>query len=396
MRMSTMTKGRRVVFVALLFTAMGSATLASPALGIVATFIIDDLGVTRGQLGWVIGTSIVLAALLSPVTGWVVDRIGGKAGLLVVFGVSAVAFVVFGTAPAFAVLFVAAALSGFAQSGANPSTNKLIGEDLPAGERGVTTGIKQSGVQAAITVAGIVLPTLAIEFGWRIAMLALAAVPAAAAIVALFVIPGSRPTPSSEQTTRRALPVFVWWMAVYGFILGFAGAVTFFIALFAEESLGLDPRLGGLAVTVTGVVAFAGRIAWARYAERTQRYLPSLSVVAVLGAIASMVMLASTTWAALLWVGAVLTGLSTSSWNSIGMLAVINEAGSATGRASGVVLLGFLAGLGIGPPVYGATVDATGSYTAMWLISVGAAALGFTLVVVWRRMSSALTFSGAR
>jgi MFS family permease len=394
--MSSMTKGRRVVFVALLFTAMGSATLASPALGIVATFIIDDLGITRGQLGWVIGTSIVLAALLSPATGWVVDRIGGKAGLLLVFGVSAVAFVVFGVAPVFALLFVASALSGFAQSGANPSTNKLIGEDLPAGERGVTTGIKQSGVQAAITAAGVVLPTLAIEFGWRVAMLALAAVPIASAVVAVVLIPGSKPAPSSDTTTRRSLPVFVWWMAVYGFILGFAGAVTFFIALFAEESLGLDPRLGGLAVTVTGVVAFAGRIVWARYAERTQRYLPSLSVVAALGMIASLVLLASTEWTALLWVGAVLTGLGTSSWNSIGMLAVINEAGSATGRASGVVLLGFLAGLGIGPPVYGATVDATDSYTLMWLMSIGAAALGFILVWVWRRMSTALTFSGAR
>lgn len=394
--MSTMTGGRRVVFVALLFTAMGSATLASPALGIVATFIIDDLGITRGELGWVIGTSIVLAALLSPVTGGVVDRIGGKAGLLLVFGVSAVAFVVFGVAPAFAVLFVAAALSGFAQSGANPSTNKLIGEDLPAGERGVTTGIKQSGVQAAITAAGIVLPSLAIAFNWRVAMVALAVVPVAGAAIALFVIPGSRPAPATERTTARRLPVFVWWMAVYGFILGFAGAITFFIALFAEESLGLDPRLGGLAVTVTGVVAFAGRIAWARYAERSQRYLASLTVVAALGMVASSVLLASTTWTALLWVGAILTGLSTSSWNSIGMLAVINEAGSATGRASGVVLLGFLSGLGLGPPVYGATVDATGSYTAMWLISIGAAAVGLVLVVVWQRMSTALTFSGAR
>jgi predicted MFS family arabinose efflux permease len=394
--MTEISRGRRVVFVALLFTAMGAATLASPALGIVATFILKDLSITRGELGWVIGTSIVLAAVLSPVTGWVVDRIGGKAGLLLVFGVSAVAFVVFGLAPAFGVLFVAAALSGLAQSGANPSTNKLIGERLPQGERGVTTGIKQSGVQAAITAAGLVLPSLAIAFGWRIAMVALAVVPVVGAGVAIVLVPGSRPPPPPEHERAHHLPVFVWWMAVYGFILGFAGAVTFFIALFAEESLGLDPRLGGLAVTVTGVVAFAGRIAWARYAERSQRYLPSLSIVAVLGVAASLLLLASTRWAALLWVGAIVTGASTSSWNSIGMLAVINEAGSATGRASGVVLLGFLAGLGIGPPIYGATVDATGSYTAMWLISIGAAALGFALVLVWRRMSTALTFSGAR
>lgn len=391
-----MTTGRRVVFVALLFTAMGSATLASPALGIVATFIIDDLGITRGQLGWVIGTSIFVAALLSPATGWVVDRIGGKAGLLLVFGVSAAAFVMFGAAPAFALLFVAAVLTGFSQSGANPSTNKLIGADLPPGERGVTTGIKQSGVQAAITAAGIVLPTLAIWFGWRVAMMALAVVPIVAAVVAFVTIPGSQPAEAHEHPSGVRLPAWVWWLAAYGFILGFAGAVTFFVALFAEESLGLDPRLGGLAVTVTGLVAFAGRIAWARHAERSERYLPSLTVVAALGVAASLVFLLSTAWTPLLWIGAAMTGASTSSWNSVGMLAVINEAGAATGRASGVVLLGFLAGLGIGPPIYGATVDATGSYTAMWLISISAAAVGFGLVWAWRSIRSAPTPSGAR
>jgi cyanate permease len=69
------------------------------------------------------------------------------------------------------------------------------------------------------------------------------------------------------------------------------------------------------------------------------------------------------------------------------MLAVINEAGAPTGRASGMVLLGFLLGLGIGPPLYGATVDATGSYTAMWLLSLLAAGLSLWLVVAWRQRS---------
>ena len=50
-----------------------------------------------------------------------------------------------------------------------------------------------------------------------------------------------------------------------------------------------------------------------------------------------------------------------------------------------VVLLGFLTGLGIGPPIYGATVDATGSYTAMWLLSIGAAATTVVLVSLWQR-----------
>jgi cyanate permease len=85
----------------------------------------------------------------------------------------------------------------------------------------------------------------------------------------------------------------------------------------------------------------------------------------------------------------IITGASTSAWNSVGMLATIDEAGPAlTGRASGVVLLGFLTGLGIGPPLYGATVDATGSYTLMWVISIAAAMATTGFVWVWKRQHS--------
>jgi MFS family permease len=387
--MTTMvTGGRRVAFVGLLFAAMGAATLAAPSLGILATFIIDDLAISKSLLGWVIGTNIILAAVLSPLTGRVTDRVGGKAALIALLTLASIAFLTFGLAIAIGVLFVASGVAAVAQSGANPATNKLIGEHLPAGERGVTTGIKQSGVQAAITVAGLSLPTLAIAFGWRYAMVAVAALPLFGAVVAVWVIPHSG-RDGSAPAGNGALPASTRWLAGYGFVFGFAGAVTFFIPLFAVESLGLDPRLGGLAVTVAAVVAFAARILWARHAEQRGEYLQPLGVMAVLGVLASVLLLMATTWPLLLWVGVAVTGASTSAWNSVGMLAVIDEAGAATGRASGVVLFGFLTGLGIGPPLYGATIDATGGYTAMWLISIGAAAATVVLVWVWRQRRGA-------
>jgi cyanate permease len=142
-------------------------------------------------------------------------------------------------------------------------------------------------------------------------------------------------------------------------------------------------------VTVAAVVAFAARILWARYSEQRGEFLGPLGSMAVLGVLASALLLASTLWAWLLWPGVIITGASTSAWNSVGMLATIDEAGPAlTGRASGVVLLGFLTGLGIGPPLYGATVDATGSYTLMWVISIAAAMATTGFVWVWKRQHS--------
>ena len=386
--MNAVTGGRRVAFVGLLFTAMGAATLAAPALSILATFIIDDLSISRSLLGWIIATNVILAAVLSPITGRITDRIGGKAALVSVFVIAAISFAVFGFTPVVAALFIASAIAAVGQSGANPSTNKLIGEDLPPGERGVTTGIKQSGVQAAITVAGLVLPTIAIAFGWRVAMLTVTALPVLGVLATLVVIPKSAHRAASRHDPAGILPPSIPWLASYGLIMGVAGAATFFIPLFAEESLGLDPRIGGLAVTAVGFTAFAARILWARRAERRSEFLGSLGTIAVLAVFASALLLASSGWTWLLWPGAVLTGASSSAWNSVGMLAVINEAGAATGRASGFVLLGFLTGLGIGPPIYGATIDATGSYTLMWLISIAAAAVAVGLVWVWRRTAA--------
>jgi hypothetical protein len=66
-------------------------------------------------------------------------------------------------------------------------------------------------------------------------------------------------------------------------------------------------------------------------------------------------------WA--LWVGALGMGATAVSWNSVGMLAVMVEAGDErAGGASGVVLMGFLGGLGVGPPLFGWSVDRYDSY----------------------------------
>ncbi|MGB5187836.1 MAG: hypothetical protein WBO84_12010, partial [Acidimicrobiia bacterium] len=126
---------------------------------------------------------------------------------------------------------------------------------------------------------------------------------------------------------------------------------------------------------------------WSRYAERSGAYRGSLFTMAVLSLIAAGLFFASgqiTVW--LLWPAAIVIALGSSSWNSVGMLAVMIEAGvAATGRASGVVLFGFLTGLGLGPPVFGAIVDSTGSYDLMWLLSAAAAVAAGGVVIAWGR-----------
>jgi predicted MFS family arabinose efflux permease len=376
---------RRPAFIGLLFAAMGAATLALSAIGILATFIIDDTGITRSQLGWIVSTNVILGAAMSPVAGRVTDAIGGRKAISLLFGFSATAFVVFGAAPAIGFLFGASAIAALAQAAGNPSTNLLIRTHLGEGTRGVATGIKQSGVHGAVTVAGIVLPSAAIAVGWRPTMAALAVLPAAGLVVTWVIVPRSDRTQVKTPGTRSRLPRSVRWLAAYGLTFGFAGAVTFYVPLYVEEALGFDPRIAGLVAASIGATAVASRILWARWSERHNRYLRPLWLMAIGGIVAAAAMALATSIAVLVWPAAVLIGATSAAWNSVGMLAVINNMGVETGRSSGTVVLGFLIGLGIGPPIYGATVDATGGYTTMWMISLVAAAVSVLVITLWRR-----------
>jgi MFS family permease len=379
---------RRFAFSSLLFLAMGAATFTASSLGILATFIIDDLSISRTELGAVLAVVNIAAALLSPIAGRATDRVGGKAAIVALFMIAGATFLLLGTAVGYVMLLVGALAGAFSQASANPATNKLIAEDVPAGKRGLITGVKQSGVQFGIFVGGVTVPSVALAIGWRGAYIVVATIPLVLALIALWVVP-SRPHDVAVHRSdhRTRLPAAIWWLAGYGFLSGFSGAVTYLVPLFTEETLDLGPVAGGVAAAVIALVAVVGRILWSRYAEQSGSYRGPLLTMAGLSVVAAGLFLASSqVAAAFVWPAAIVIGLGSSSWNSVGMLAVMIEAGvAATGRASGIVLFGFLTGLGLGPPLFGRIVDVTGSYDVMWMLSAIAALAAGAVVITWGR-----------
>jgi predicted MFS family arabinose efflux permease len=128
----------------------------------------------------------------------------------------------------------------------------------------------------------------------------------------------------------------------------------------------------GLLVSAAGLCGIAGRVGWSFVAERRLGAATTLAMLAALGSAAVVAVLLAGHAPALLWIGTAVLGASSGSWNSVGMFAVIDRMPSETsGAASGVVMLGFLIGLGIGAPPFGWAVDVTGSY-APGLIAVAA------------------------
>lgn len=353
------------------------STVQLYTIAILASEVRDDLGISRAQLGIIGAANTAVGAMMSPFTGGVIDRIGARAGAIGVLIGSGLGMLATAGAQTLWLMLGASAIAGVAQSGGNPATNKLIALHVPAGKRGAIMGIKQSGVTLSLFLCGLTLPGASALVGWRSAAALYGCLSFALAFVVWWRLPPDpRRPPSAIVTAAGPLPTFVRRITFYAFMMGITTAgMLRFIALFAEEELGYNETTAGLAAAVVGLAGIAARIIWGRLAEHKVGTRPALTLLAFLSAVtAGLLAVAPPIGAWLIWPIAVLAAFSTVAWNVVGNLAIIRGAGPAlAGRATGVMLFGFLTGLSIGAPMTGAIVDATDDYWPAWLAILGAA-----------------------
>jgi predicted MFS family arabinose efflux permease len=380
----------RVGFGASLALAMSMAPFVHYAVSVLAPFIIADLGLSRTQIGVLTSVVFVLAALSGPILGRLVDAVGGRTVIGLLFACGVGALLGLGSARDYAWVVAACLLSGVAMGAANPATNNLIGAALRPGERGFLMGVKQSGVKLGQLVAASTMPATAAALGWRASLFVSGGAAALLGAVATVSLPQHRRRHDAGERRSGTAPVpaFVPRVVLFGFLMGLPqAAVSTYVPLYAFERLELTPTLAGAVAGLVGAIGMISRVVWGRAAERLQSVSVPLTFIAV-GTAASMVMIlaAEPGPVALIWGGAVLFGATAPVWNVVAMLAVITAAGpGATGRASGLVMAGFSGGFIVGPVAFGLSVDVTGTYTIGW---VAAAVCAVAAAIVARTSRS--------
>ncbi|SEB65046.1 Predicted arabinose efflux permease, MFS family [Streptomyces sp. 2314.4] len=353
----------------LLTSAMAFSMMQLFLIGALGPRLVGELGLSRTVLGLTTTAGFGAAALLSPVAGRLVDRVGPRRCLVALLLLAAASLALIGAAPGAVVLLAAVALGGLAQALANPATNKVILAAFPAERRGAVTGLKQSGVQVGAFVAGLPLSVLAAGVGWRGAVWTAAGAAALAAGWAVLVLPPDPPRvaagPRSASLTRGA----VGRLAGFSVLLGCGiASVNTYLALFGSQRLGLTPVAAAALVAVLGVAGIGGRVGWSRIAGRPgrARALPGLLAAGAVGA--ALLLALALVLPLLVWPAAVAVGSFAVSANAVSMVLVLQSA--APGRAgadSALVSAGFFAGFAVGPPLFGALVSACG-YGPGWLL----------------------------
>lgn len=367
--------GRHWVLGVSLTGAMAAGSLMQFVLGALAPYLVQDLDLSDLQIGSLTTTFFVVATVGSLIAGGITDRLGGKHTMLLLFAVAALAFVVMGFAGSYAVLLLAVPLAGIAQALTNPTTNDLVAVHIPAQRRGVYIGLKQSGVQVAALVAGLLVPLLAHLVNWRVALFACTGIVLAALAAAQLGIPGDvRPTVTSAETGSSRGHPDMWWLVAYGVITGVAYAsVTAYLPLYAVRDLDMSELSAGQLLAVIGAVGVASRLAWTRLIERADhRTVPvSLTAFAASAVLATaLVALAPQAGAWMLWVAALIYGSTIGAWTAIAMLAVVRRRGPwSTARVSGIVVAGYYGGLLLSPVLFGLLVDSGRHYARGWSMS---------------------------
>ena len=384
---STSTMPGRMVLPAL---ALGSfiTTLTFAASAPFLTDISRDLDVGVPLLGQIAATMLIVSAPLGLVAGPLADRYGPRRLILLGLAAAAACLLLFGTAPSFWVLFVAASVGAFAEATVPGLSLAIAGTRFtgPASRKAIGWII---GALASAPIVGVpILTTIGGVGGWRAAFLVAGGAAVVIVVLVSAWLPPDAVHPDDVLRFRTLLRAYQPLLHDVGMrrlfacsvlrSLCFVGLITYLGAVLRDR-FALTTSETGPVYMVAGAGYFFGSLVaggpFARLPARPQVAIGNVAMALLLMVVFSAwldtavtvgVLALAGAAAAIGWVG--LTALMTSETPAgAGTTMVLNGAlfnlGAAAGTAIGGVLLavGGFSALAVGLPVIG-----VGSALCLW------------------------------
>ncbi len=373
-----------------------AAAMAALALPAVAPAAALDLGVPASMVGTYLSLLYIGSSTAALAAGGLVPRFGAIRLSQVALGLCALGLLA-GTGPWIALAALSALVIGLGYGPITPASSHVLARTVSPERRALTFSIKQTGVPAGTALAGLVVPPLAVAFGWPVGVgaaallcliVALAAQPLRAALDA----DRDRSARLSKASLAEGLRVVrasagLRTMAAVSFVYaGVQMCVSGFIVAFLAEGVGLPLVTAGLGLSAANAAGVIARIAWGGVADRWLAPRTTLALIGMLMAVFSIVTAAiAPGWpvAAVLAACAAL-GATAIGWNGVYLSEVARIAGPArAGLATGGCLFFTFVGVVISPFLFGVLQRATGSYAVCFAaVAVLCAVTGAAL---WRR-----------
>jgi MFS transporter, ACS family, hexuronate transporter len=162
----------RWTIVALLFFATTINYIDRQVLGILAPVLQKDLGWNEQEFGDIVSWFTIAYAIGFLFVGRIMDRVGTKrgfAGAVVIWSIAAMSSALAKTNAGFSAARFAL---GLGESGNFPASIKTVSEWFPTRERAFATGIFNAGSNVGAIITPIIVPWIALNWGWEAAFIA--------------------------------------------------------------------------------------------------------------------------------------------------------------------------------------------------------------------------------
>lgn len=363
---------------------------APAALGPVLSRVLDLSNAQIGLLSSAIWSGMLVTML--PM-GIMIDRRGEKVVILVGVAVMIAMVIVATQVTAFLWLFLLLLTASFGAASSAPGGAKAIAVWFPRSQRGSAMGIRQTGVSVGGLVAALVLPPVAVSFGWAVALQLAVSVTLVTLICFACLykeLPPDKPRDQSAETnpTKVRLGSLLKSRSflaptAYAFVfMGVQGSSASFLTLHLHEELRLPIVVAGAFLAVFQVGGMVGRLGWGMISDWVGRRAPIMILLGVIAAVSCLALALAGSKLELKTAGilAFIIGCSAMGWNGLYLTALaestsLRNAGTTVGASLTLAFLGMF----LVPPLFGLIGDMTGSLRTSWLFLGGWAILGTLL-----------------
>ena len=140
-------------------------------LGVLAPFLQTEIGWNEIEYGYIVTSFQAAYAIGLLSIGAIIDRLGTRVGYAIAISVWSIAAMSHSLAASVAGFMLARFVLGLGEAGNFPAAIKTVAEWFPRKERALATGIFNSGSNIGAIVAPLMVPIVAVTWGWQVAFL---------------------------------------------------------------------------------------------------------------------------------------------------------------------------------------------------------------------------------
>jgi MFS family permease len=373
--------GRRLAVLVFFAMLVSQALLAGAGIvaPVLATLAAPEIGLDAYLVGLYVSILYAAAASVGLVSGALIERWGPIRVCQLCLLLSAAALALATLGYAFCLVLAALAL-GVGYGPATPASSHVLIKVTPPERLNIVFSLRQTGVPLGNLLAGATLPSLALAWGWRAAVLSVA-------LVCLVTAAAMQPLRGEvDRDARGAAARFpplsrlfsplatvllspnIRLLALTSFAYaGMQTCFSTFIVTYLVEGLGMDVVRAGLVLGAGQSAGVVGRVVWGALADRLGRPAHVLGALGLaMGAAAILMALFTPAWPYLAVVAVcVIYGGTAIAWNGVHLAQLARLAGPGrAGEVTGGTFFITFGGVTLTPLFFSLMLASTGSYAA--------------------------------